>query len=150
MSKWTFVNGSIIADTLAKSTEEALYIGTMTCNHLPEITGSESAVKYNVQNLNFVNCSSNVNEFGQRDSRKKIYDFKTLVTINVFGALRDRCFEQTLYETSKMLSRLSSRLIVEHCIVSVRDDYGKRFIFFDPPFVLDGDPTDWVSEKMKL
>jgi len=150
MSKWTFVNGSIVADTLAKSTEEALYIATMVCNHLPEITGSESGVKYNIKNLDFVSYSSNVNEFGQCDKRRKFYDFKTIVTIDMFGALRDRTFERTVRETSKMLSRISSRLLVEHCVVSVRDDYGKSFVFFDPIWVIDGCPTDWVSEKMKL
>lgn len=148
MSKWCHVNGAIIADTLALSTHEALYIAEMVVKHLPPIRGSERDVSYAVGNLDWVNMTANVDEFDQRDQRMGLFDQKTYVYIHMWGDLRDTMFGQVLHETTTALSRLSGRLSITDLLASVKDDYGKSFIFDNPSCMLRQEQTDWVKDHV--
>ena len=94
---------------------------------------------------------SGTDEFGrlsnlvQRESEFGLFECQTQLLITVNGDLRDVGFERALRDTTKMLSRLSSRLWVTDCLLSVSCDYeDKKFIFSDPQWVLEREVTDWA------
>lgn len=64
------------------------------------------------------------------------------------GALRDADFEHALRDTTRMLARLSSRLWVANCLVSVSSD-GKQFIFNKPEWILDREAIGW-TDKLRI
>ena len=72
------------------------------------------------------------------------------VLIVMHGRLRDRMFEQTLRETTKILARLSSRLLVTSCSVRVKSDRGETFLFDDPEWICNREITEWTRYLLWL
>jgi len=150
MSIWSRVTGVIVAETISRSTAEAMYIAQTVVNHLPKIYGSEGCAKFYINALKGLNTSSNVDEFNkrsnlmQRENQWGLFEWQTKILITVEGSLRDASFQNTLRETTRMLSRLSSRLWVKSCLISVSSDK-KQFIFHDPDWIIKQELTDWVD-----
>jgi len=149
MSKWTYVRGMIKVDTYADSDAAAMFMAQTVVNHLPRITGSESDAQLYCIRPNGHTGSSNVDEFNQSsnlytDSYFKSFETQPAVIIVLDGSLRDRTFNETLQETTAMLTRLSSRLHIEACVVSVADYLGKSFVFNNPRWLIDMPTSDWA------
>lgn len=128
MSHWTYVTGVIRADTMARSTIESEFLARTVLAHLPKITGSENDAKCYLAVEDGHNASSTTDEFGQDSNlgtefvsfgKRPLFEAQTQVIVTIHGALRDRRFEQTMRETVKFLSRLSNRLCVDECLLSV-------------------------------
>lgn len=157
MSDWTYVNGIIQVDTMAKTTAQAIFIANTVIDHLPAITGSEGDVSYYTISPKGYNCSSNADEFNQFSNLKyrnynRLFNYKSNVLIVLNGQLRDRSFDKTLKETSKVLSRLSVRLYIVECLVSVCS-YGKNFVFNNPDYLtrdLSNSEDDWMNKLRDL
>ncbi len=152
MSVWTYVNGVIKVDTFANSSARAMYVAQTVVNHLPKISGSECDVQYYLSLVEGYNLSSNCDEFDQPSNlcnRGRIHMFKaqTCVLITMDGSLRNREFHRTLFETTKALSRLSSRLLIQECLVSVRG-FRESFVFDNPKWLLDRERTNWVRDLL--
>ena len=151
MSQWTYVNGVIKVDTMSRSSAETLYLVQTVVNHLPVISGSERNVQYYINLENGYNTSSNVDEFdkfsnlGNGWTGKRLFEWQTNTLITMYGALRDRTFEETLRETTKTLARLSSRLLVDECVVSVRS-YRDSFVFNNPEWMKNAYMSDWCEK----
>lgn len=153
MSCWTYVSGVIEVDTFARSDAEAIYLAQTVVNHLPRITGSERNVEYHLSRPSGYYVSSNVDEFDQHsnlydDRHFRMFTTQDRILITIHGNLRDRMFKQTLRETTKMLSRLSSRLWVLNCLVRVKSDMDETFIFDNPEWVRCREITDWASSLL--
>lgn len=136
MSKWVYVTGIVRADTFAKTSAEAMYIGQTTINHLPRVWGSEGDANLHVILEDGHNCSSNVDEYDQfsnlyNDPHFKFFDFQTNILITISGQLRDASFDTALRETVSMLCRLSKKVCVSECCVLVRDCFGKEAVIKD-------------------
>lgn len=154
MSYWTYVHGSLLVETYSRSTPETLYKVQTVLNHLPLIYGSEGPVKFYPVLPDGHAYSSTHDEFEQfsnlgdrRNSRYGWFETQTRCLIVLHGALRDRMFEQTLYETTKALSRLSSRLCVEECLITV-NGFDKDFLFNNPKWLPDNYDPEWTSDLL--
>lgn len=152
MSSWTHVFGVIEADTFARSEAEAMYIAQTVINHLPKIRGSEHDVEFHLNKPNWTNCSSGTDEFGHwsnlyNDSYFKCFERQTCVLITMSGSLRDTEFKDTLRQTTKMLARLSKRLFVDNCLVSVKGNED-NFVFDNPQWVCEQDRSDWTDKLL--
>lgn len=155
MSRWTYVNGIIKVDTMSRSSAESMYKAQTVVNHLPRITGSERCVQYYLNLVNGHNFSSNTDEF---DNFSNLYnsdyfnsfETQTYVLIAMDGSLRDREFKQTLFETTRALSRLASRLWIDICLVSVRGDAwsGKEYVFNNPKWLRDMEHNHWAEDLL--
>jgi len=153
MSCWTYVTGVIEVDTCGRSDAEAMYLAQTVVNHLPRISGSERNVEYYLSRPSGYCVSSNVDEFDQPsnlydDRHFRMFTTQDRILITIHGNLRDRMFKQTLCETTKMLARLSSRLWVLNCLVRVKSDMGKTFIFDNPEWVRHREITDWAPRLL--
>lgn len=151
MSKWVQIIGTIEVNTFASSDAESIFIAQTVVNHLPKITGSENDVEYYLTLKKGHNTSSSWDEFDvpsnlYNNSCFHRHEIQTRVLITLRGSLRDRELKETLRETTKTLNRLSSRLWVDNCLVSVRD-YNKSYIFNNPDWVLENKASNWVEEK---
>lgn len=158
MSSWTYVHGMVEIEVPARTTAEAIFKAQTIVDHLPRITGSEGPARWAVAPVQGWLCSSNVDELGHCSNlgrrtryynaaaRWNDYSFErqTKILLTLDGALRDRYFEQTLYETTKCLARLSSRVWVQHCLVRV-SHWDKAYIFSDPDWIISQCENDWVS-----
>lgn len=140
---------------MGRSSAESMYKAQTVVNHLPRITGSEGGVEYYLNLVNGQNFSSSVDEFDRfsnlYNSRySRSFETQTCVLIAMDGSLRDREFKQTLFETTKALSRLASRLWIDSCFVSVRGDAwsGREYIFNNPRWLLDIDRTYWAEDLL--
>lgn len=152
MSHWTKVHGVIEVDTFSRSSAEAMYLAQTVVNHLPRVTGSEGDVEYYLNLVHGSNTSSNCDEFDQRSNlcngaHFRVFEYQSCVLITIDGYLRDREFDQTLRETVKALARLSSRLWVKRCVVSV-SDWVRRFVFDDPHWVIAREQTSWARDLL--
>lgn len=152
MSMWTYVSGVVKVDTFARSDAEAIYLAQTVVNHLPLISGSEGPVRYYLNLLRGACCSSNCDEFNRRsnlcdDSYYGLFESQTDVLITLDGGLRDRTFEETLRETTRTLSRLSTRLGVKECLVSVTDG-DKSYVFHDPDWLISMKTSDWARQLL--
>lgn len=153
MSVWSYVNGVIAVDTYSRSDAEAMYMAQTVVNHLPKIHGSEGCAKYYLNRKYGNNSSSNVDEFDnfsnlmEGENYFNSFEHQTVVLITLHGALRNAEFEEALRDTTKMLSRLSSRLRVNHCVISV-SSYDRSFVFSDPEWVLNMEKTDWARDLL--
>ena len=155
MSRWTYVTGVIEVDTCARSDAEAMYLAQTVVGHLPGITGSERDVEFHFLRPNGYCSSSNVDEFGKLsnlydDKQFRMFTTQERVLIVMHGRLRDRMFEQTLRETTKILARLSSRLLVTSCSVRVKSDRGETFLFDDPEWIFNREITEWTRYLLWL
>lgn len=158
MSNWTYVNGVIEVDTYARSTPEALYKVQTAINHLPRITGSEGDVEFYVNIKHGYCMSSNADEFGQfsnlyNNREWNSFETQSRIVITISDELRDRYFDETLKETTLMLSRLGRRLQILNCILAVkgfdiRQKKMKSFVFHDPAWLLDMPITDWTDNLL--
>lgn len=154
MSYWTYVHGSILVDTCSRSTPETLYKVQTVLNHLPQISGSEWPAKFYPILLDGHSHSSTHDEFEQlsnlgdrRNSRYGWFETQSRCLIVLHGELRDRMFGQTLCETTKALSRLSSRLWVQECLITV-NGYDKDFLFNNPEWLHDNYNPKWTSDLL--
>ena len=154
MSSWTYVHGSILVDTCSRSTPETLYKVQTVLNHLPRISGSEGPAKFYPILLDGHSYSSTHDEFerfsnlgDRRNSRYGCFETQSRCLIVLHGGLRDRMFEQTLYETTKALSRLSSRLLVQECLITV-NGFDKDFLFNNPEWLQDNYDSTWTSDLL--
>lgn len=151
MSKWVQVVGTIVVDTFAESSAEAMFIAQTVVNHLPKITGSERDVEYYLNLIKDYNSSSNCDEFGKFSNLYNCQDFhcfksQTWVLITLQGSLRDREIQETLKETTKMLNRLSTRLWVRDCIISLHG-YDKGYVFDNPDWIKNNESSYWVEKN---
>lgn len=150
MSWWTYVRGIVEVDTFADSDPEAMFMAQTVVNHLPRITGSERDVSVYCVRPNGANMSSNCDEFDipsnlyTPGSYFRSFETQTKILIVLSGNLRDRKLPETLRETSKFLSRLASRLPIDHCLISVSDMHHKSYIFNDPEYLHQADVSDWA------
>lgn len=155
MSQWTYVNGVIKVDTFSRSSAETLYLVQTVVDHLPVISGSERNVEYYINLAKSMETSSSVDEFNNfsnlyNDRHFRCFNWQTYALIALNGYLRDRDFETTLRETTRMLARLSSRLWVDECLVSVRDGYNcNSFVFNNPNWIKDMDRSDWCRDLLR-
>ena len=154
MSYWTYVHGSILVDTCSRSTPETLYTVQTVLNHLPRISGSEGPAKFYPILLDGHSRSSTHDEFerlsnlgDRRNSRYGWFETQTHCFIALHGELRDRMLEQTLRETTKALSRLSSRLWVEECLITV-NGFDKDFLFNNPEWLRGNYDSKWTSDLL--
>lgn len=129
MSRWVYVAGIVKAETYAKTSAEAMYIGQTTIAHLPRVYGSERNANlhayledgYNSwSSHDEYNCFSNLftGKFHTFENQSKI-----LVTIS--GSLRDRTFDESFRETTAMLCRMAKYISIDRCAVHVEESYGK-------------------------
>lgn len=148
MSSWSSVYGVIEVDTLARSSNEAMYIAQTVVNHLPKIYGSERCAEYHLNLRDGYNSSDTEDEIGIYGNicNNGIFEYQNKVLITVCGELRDTNFQRTLRDTVKMLNRLSSKLLVTECFVRV-SFYNRTFIFSNPYWVLNNEITDWRNVK---
>lgn len=79
-----------------------------------------------------------------------MFEHQTTAIITLRGSLRDRFSPQTLRETTRMLSRLSSRLDVLSCLVKIAGDDGGKMVFDDPSWIIHWDQSNWVQKKLKI
>lgn len=140
MSNWTHVRGLVELDTMARTTPEARFIAETAVAHLPRITGSEGSAEIYIIPCAGNNCSSNCDENGRRTNLGNplyhgLFETQTKVLIAIKADLRDRDFQTTLRETTKMLNRLASKLYIESCLLRVSDDFGRSFKFDDPEYL---------------
>lgn len=149
MSHWTYVRGVIEVDTYARSDAEAMYFVQTVISHLPKITGSERDVMYHVNRCHGHNMCSSHDEFMQPsnlgDGELGGFYTQTRFLITIEGNLRDRLPAETIRETTKMLSRLASRLDISSCVVSVSDTE-RRFVFDSPGWLLYAADSDWTRD----
>lgn len=153
MSYWTSVHGIIRVDTFALSDPEAMYRAQTVVNHLPKITGSEGCADVYCIKPEGSNCSSTTDEFDQEsnlysDPYYKTFDHQSHIIIVLDGNLRDRMFSDTLREVVKWLSRISSRLGVYSCLVSVQGQHleEEKYVFHDPQWVMNRDEGEWSKK----
>lgn len=132
MSSWTYVRGLIEAETFAQSDAEAIFKSQTIVDHLPRITGSEGPASIVVvpkpgwhNNSGFTDELGHFSNLGK--GRHGSFPVKSTVLLVLHGNLRDRWFSQTLYEVTKCLARLSSRLYVRDCLVCV-SGFDQQFI----------------------
>lgn len=150
MSVWSYVKGVIEVDTFARSDAEAMFLAQTVVNHLPKIYGSEESAKYYLNRPVDYGGSSSEDEFGvesnlmQGENCWGTFEVQSRILITLEGQLRDVEFEEALRNTTKMLARLSSRLWVKSCLVSV-ESRGRRFVFVDPEWVADRDLSGWTD-----
>lgn len=133
MSKWAYITGLVRADTLAKTSAEAVYIGQTTVDHLPRVRGSEGDANLHVLLEDGHNCSSNVDEYDQFSNLYngryfKCFEHQTNILVTISGQLRDTTFDTALREAVAMLCRLAKSVCVDECAVVVRDSYGKMAV----------------------
>ena len=152
MSSWTYVHGMVELDVMASTSAEAIFKAQTIVDHLPRITGSEGPAKWAVVPVtSWANVHSGIDELRHRSNLGKRsswsdYEFErqTRVMLVLQGDLRDRYFEETLYETTKCLSRLAARVRVNHCLVRV-SHWGRTYVFSDPSWVVDQYDSDWTA-----
>lgn len=73
------------------------------------------------------------------------FEFQPYVIVALEGKLRDREFHRTVYETTRALSRLASRLWMMNCLVRV-DSWNQSYIFDNPKWLLDRELSDWAKK----
>lgn len=152
MSIWTYVIGAVEVDTLSMSDAEAMYTAQTVVNHLPRIRGSEGDVEFYFSKPNGHDCSSNCDEFGNRSNLGDVNHYGLFTTqqrvlITLSGSLRDAEFHETLRQVTKMLTRLSSRIIITKCVISV-SSYNGSFVFDNPQWLNDMEITDWAVNHL--
>lgn len=154
MSVWSYVSGVIEVDTFADSDAEAMFLAQTVIDHLPKIDGSEHCAKFYLNKIQGYETSSNVDEFRQRSNLRRgghylgLFKWQTRILITINGSLRDADFEHALKDTTRMLARLSSRLSVMSCLVSVLSE-GRQFIFNNPDWILNRKDTGW-ADKLRI
>ncbi len=154
MSTWSFVSGIIEVETFSRTTAEAMYIAQTVVSHLPKIHGSERCVSFYLNELKGFKNSSDADEFDNRSNLMRgenecnLFEWQPNVLITLNGALRDASYECAIRDTTKMLARLSSRLWVKSCLISVSSDE-RKFVFCDPKWVLNRELSEWVNKKIR-
>lgn len=133
MSKWAYITGIVRADTLARTSAEAVYIGQTTVSHLPRVRGSEGDANLHVLLEDGHNCSSNVDEYDQfsnlyNGSYFKCFEHQTNILVTISGQLRDKTFDEALREAVKMLCRMAKYIWISECAVQVQDHYGRSVV----------------------
>lgn len=155
MSMWTHVNGVIEVHTPARSSAEAMYMAQTVVEHLPRITGSERNVEYYFNLVHLPSWAKQPDEFIPYDLTNYQYfcsdPKQNRVLVTLHGDLRDRMFEQTLRETAKTLIRLSKRLWINSCLVSVNSDWGdQQYVFNNPEWLIWQDQSCvWTEGLMR-
>lgn len=154
MSVWSYVTGVIEVDTFAGSDAEAMFLAQTIVDHLPKIDGSEQCAKFYLNKMQGYETSSNADEFLQRSNLRRgehylgLFKWQTHILITVNGSLRDADFEHALRDTTRMLARLSSRISVMNCLISVSSE-GKQFIFDNPDWILSRKDSGW-ADKLRI
>lgn len=150
MSIWSYVYGLIEVDTMARSSEEAMYLAKTVVNHLPKIRGSEKCAKYHFALADGYNQCSNVDEFGEVSNLAiwgnwvGLFESQTEVFITIEGELRDTEFNSALRDVVRMLNRLAKRLYIRECLVRV-SSYKNEVIINNPKWIMEMDQGGWVN-----
>ena len=153
MSSWTYVSGLIEVDTFAQTDAEAIFKAQTVVEHLPRITGSEGPAHFVVTPMpGWHNRSSSLDELGhhsdlgerQYPRRWSVFRTQSSVLLTLHGNMRDRWFDQTLFETTKCLSRLASRLHVRDCLVRV-SGFDRQYIFDSPDWLYQMPSSGWAD-----
>lgn len=148
MSRWTYVYGMIAVDTFSRSDAETLYITHTVVNHLPIVDGSEGGLHYYINLYDGLKDFANFDEFGRHTNIKDVCEWQTKAVITITGSLRDMGIHETTKQVVRMLSRLSSRLWVRCCILSITGDRGEDITIKNPEWLMDRDVGDW-TEKIR-
>lgn len=126
MSYWTYINGTIVVDSVGNTQAQNRYILETILSHLPLVTGSEHNMKAYLIQPEGTNYCSNVNEFGQFvEGGLEKQDTYIIV---VHGDLRDREFKETFTEFNKWICRLAKRADIRDVLVKL-SSYDKEYIF---------------------
>lgn len=155
MSIWSFVSGVIKVETFSRSDPEAMFIAQAVVDHLPRIDGSEGCAKFYLNRIYGCNTSSNADEFLHRSNLRRgendlgLFEWQTRILITVNGALRDADFGHALKDTIKMLARLSSRLWVANCLISVSSE-DNQLVIHNPSWVLNREMSDWTDRLRRM
>lgn len=156
MSSWTYITGVITVFPMGRTQPEKRYILDTILEHMPRVSGSEEDMHVHVVQKSGHDSSCSHNEFGEPvwksrswADRRTETQSKYLVVIE--GALRDRCFEETLRELNKWLNRLAKRAGIEEILVKLSGyDSGwkwKELVISDPkPYEQMAEWPSW-SEK---
>ena len=132
MSNWTYVNGIITASPMGRTQAEKTYILDTVLSHLPLVRGSEGDMETYVIQKNGhdvfasrdefgLNTNNLVDDWGIHDNRRGYMRTQSDYFIIVDGALRDTEFESTYRSFVKWLIRLSKRVMIIECSVTIRD-----------------------------
>lgn len=158
MSYWTHVRGIIELETFGRTSAESIFRAQTVIDHLPRITGSEGPVDYYLNLVKGYNVSGNCDEFMNHsnlynpDSYFRTIEHQTKMLLTINGDLRDRYIEDTIKETTKMLTRLSTRLWCQSCLISIngydKNDNDKEFIFDHPDWIIRQEQNDWVNSLL--
>jgi len=111
---------------------ETTYIVQTAIEHLPKICDPQQHINF------FLN-------------KKLVYNvngWEEQILITVDEVIPNACFAQLLRDTTKILSRLSARLRVINCLISVSSD-GKQFLFCNPEWILNRELGNWLGNCKK-
>lgn len=142
MSSWTYINGTIIVSPMGRTQAEKRYILDTVLEHLPNVTGSEGDMNIYIVQKTGHDCSSSVDEFGEKTNNLRDNDGDRSRTrgwlrtqseyiLVVEGSLRDRFFNRTYREFQKWLCRLAKRISVENVLVEITG-YDEKCIITNP------------------
>lgn len=124
MSFWSYVKGMIEVYPMGRTQAEKRYILETVLNHLPHVSGSGKDMRIYIILKDGYNCSTSLDEFGQRSNKGNgtYGGFETQCTyfLLVEGNLRNRVFEETYKEFQKWLCRLAKRMPVIDVMVEVK------------------------------
>lgn len=118
MSKWTRVVGAVVVNAPGDSQHACRFVVDGVLAHLPKVTGSERDMGVYVTQQEGRDVSSSIDEFGDWVET----EWQSTYVISLYGALRDRTFDETLRELSAFLCRLAKRLDVWDISVTVSGD----------------------------
>lgn len=142
MSKWAYITGLVRADTFAKTSAEAMYIGQTTVAHLPRVRGSEHNANLHVLLEDGYNCGSSTDEYDRfsnlYNGSFRSFEHQTNILVTISGQLRDTTFDVALREAVAMLCRMAKGVCIEECAVVVRDCYGKMAVITNK--------NDWMGD----
>lgn len=128
MSHWTYVSGVVKVCPPGRTDIERRYILETILEHLPKVTGSEGGMQVHTIPCAEYSCAADYDEFGQPLPRgTHLYHHDEFLVV-VEGSLRDREFDQTVYELNKWLCRLCKRTGCCEVLVRVRG-LDKQYIF---------------------
>ena len=147
MSNWTYVNGIITVSPLGRTQSEKTYILETVIEHLPKVTGSEEDMNITILQRKGYDMSSSHNEFEINAyylNSEHWIKTQTDYFLILDGNLRDKTFQETFKELNIFLNRLAKRVLVNNILLSLNEDWGKKFVFKDAePYSNMFEPPSW-------
>lgn len=156
---WNYINGEVKVHPMGRTVEEQEYILKTVLNHLPIVTGSETAMRIDIVKLDNFCSSSSYDELGNRYDKPDLKgewnrhnwkdcdcDFKLVLT----GLLRHTCIDEIYKSFWKWLVRLAKRVNVDWVMVNINDYHTDKMIFHpDGLRCLFEEPT-WMSDEKDI